>query len=325
MTPLVLGAALLFGLGVLILVLGLSNWLRSGSPLEERLQTYSAQVIDPDAMRADAPLGDGDEQPSDLAGRLNAYISGRGFADAVARDIAQAGVKLTVPEFVIVKLTAALAPIVILRFVAGSLLLGIVVGALCFFIPDFWLRRRKRKRCNDFIAQLPETLDLIVGGLRAGFSLQHALLNVAKQAPEPTSTEFTRVGREMQLGVPLLQSLDNLVRRIESDDLEMIVSVFKIQSRVGGNLATILETVATTIRERVKLRRQIQVITAMQRMSSYVVAALPFALGAVMFVINPSYMMEMFHWDIFLCIPIFAVIMMILGFLIIRKLVDIKV
>jgi tight adherence protein B len=224
-----------------------------------------------------------------------------------------------------IKIAAALASVALVQFVAGSLLLGIVVGGLCFFIPDMWLRRKRRKRCGDFILQLPDTIDLIVGGLRAGFSLQHALMNVAKQASEPTATEFNRVGQEMQLGVPLLQALDNLVRRIESDDLEMIVSVFKIQSRVGGNLAVVLETVGTTIRERVKLRREIQVITAMQRMSSYVVAGLPFALGAVMFVINPSYMLEIFHWDIFLCIPIFALVMIVLGFLVIRKLVDIKV
>ena len=321
MTTLYLGAAAFAGLGVLLLVLGLANWLRSGSQLEERLQTYSVR----DDTRDDVPVDISDEQPSGLAGRLNAYITGRSFAESIAIDIARAGVKLTVPEFVIIKAAAALVPLALLGLVARSLLLGIVVGGICFFIPDIWLRQRRRKRCAAFVLQLPETIDLIVGGLRAGFSLQHSLQNVAKQAQEPTATEFNRVGQEMQLGVPLMTALDNLARRIESDDLDMIVSVFKIQSRIGGNLATILETVSTTIRERVKLKRQIQVITSMQRFSGYVVGALPIGLGIIMFMVNPSYMMEIFHWDMFLCIPVFALIMMIFGFLIIRKLVDIKV
>ena len=129
----------------------------------------------------------------------------------------------------------------------------------------------------------------------------------------------------MQLGVPMMAALDNLAQRIESDDLEMMVSVFKIHSRVGGNLATVLATTGTTIRERVKLRREVQVITAMQRMSAYILGGLPLIVGVVLFLLNPSYMREMFNWSIWLCLPIFAAIMTVIGFLIIRKMADIKI
>ena len=207
----------------------------------------------------------------------------------------------------------------------GLLLPGLLLGVVCFFVPDLWLRQLRRRRQNAFQLQLPDTIDLIVGGLRAGFSVQHSLANVAKQAPEPTASEFNRVGQEMQLGVPMMAALDSLALRIESEDLAMMVSVFKIHSRVGGNLATVLETTGTTIRERVKLRREVQVITAMQRMSAYILGGLPLILGLALFLLNPSYMREMFNWSIWLCIPIFAAIMTLIGFLIIRKMADIKI
>ncbi len=228
-------------------------------------------------------------------------------------------------KYLLIKIGSALLPFVVLAFVTRWISIGLVVGALCFFIPDVWLKRRQRARESEFASQLPETLDSIVGGLRAGFSLQHSMANVARTAPEPTASEFQRLTQEVQLGVHLMEALDHMALRINNDDLAMIVSVFKIHSRVGGNLAAILETVGTTIRERVRLRREIRVLTSMQRMSGYILGALPPFLTLVLFLINPSYMMEMFQWNIWLCIPVFATISMTIGFLVIRKLVDIKV
>ncbi len=318
MTTLYIAAAGLSGLTVLLLALGLAAMLGSRSKAGARLETYAATDAAP------MPFDEGLDEPSGFAGRLNEYLGERSFAGATRASLARAGSKMTVAEYVIFKIAAALLPLAVLSLL-GWFLPGLLLGGLCFFIPDVRLRRQERRRQRDFQQQLPDTLDMIVGGLRAGFSLQHSLANVAKQAPEPTAFEFNRVGQEMQLGVPLMEALDSLVRRIKSDDLEMIVSVFKIHSRVGGNLATVLETCSSTIRERVKLRREIQVITSMQRFSGYIIGALPIALGIVLFMINPHYMRQMFHWDVFLCIPVFAAIMMVFGFLVIRKLVDIKV
>lgn len=309
-------AALLSGLAVLFLILGIYRLVRPGATVGERLETYSAT--------ATAPFDEFADEQSGMAGRLNEYLEERSFSGSVRAKIARAGVKLTVPEYVLIKAAAILLPLTVLMLL-GQVLVGVLLGAICFLLPDMWLKRRERKRQQQFVLQLPDTLTMIVGGLRAGFSLQHSLLNVARQAPEPTASEFQRVGQEMQLGVALIPALDSLVRRIKSDDLEMIVSVFKIHSRVGGNLATVLETVGTTIRERVKLRREIVVMTSQARLSSYILGALPPALAAIIFVINRSYMMEIFHWNIFLCIPIFAFIMMVIGFLILRKMANIKV
>ncbi len=310
-----IAVAAMSGLTILVLLHGLRSLVLSGSKLESRLQPFAIPG---------APTDEVAEKQPDLSDRLNSYFNTRTFAGSIADKLWQAGVELTVPQYVLIKLAAALIPFVVFVLMRRSVL-GIVFGLLCFLIPNLWLRRKQHRRQAEFEQQLPDTLTLIVGGLRAGFSLQHSLVNVAKQAPEPTAAEFKRIGQEVHLGVPLLQALDNLVQRMKSNDLEMIVSVFKIHGRVGGNLAAVVEDVGTTIRERVKLRRDIQVITSQQRITSYILGLLPPILGLVLFLINPGYMRGIFQWNIFLCIPIFALIMTVLGFLVIRKMADIEI
>lgn len=315
MAMLYLVAAVLAGLAVFVSIVGLNSLITAGSEVDDRLDAYATM---------NTAFGSKVEDQVSLTQRVNTYIDQRGVLGGLAASLARADVKLTVAEYLLLKLALLLMPIAVL-WVVGQWPAGLALGLICFVAPDLWLRQRQIKRSNDFALQLPDTLALIVGGLRAGFSLQQSILNVSKEAPEPTATEFRRLGQEVQLGVPLQEALDGLVRRIKSPDLEMIVSVFKIHSRVGGNLAMVLETVSSTIRERVRLRREIQVITAQQRYASYVLAALPPILGVIIFVLNPDYIMEMFKWNIFLCIPIGAAIMTLLGFLVIRKIVDIKI
>jgi tight adherence protein B len=161
--------------------------------------------------------------------------------------------------------------------------------------------------------------------MRGGFSLVQSLANVARDSLEPTKSELRRVGQEIQLGLSLTQALDNLVVRMESEDLDLVVTAIKIHARVGGNLTTILDNISTTIRERSKLRREVRVITSMQRISSYVIGFLPVGLALVIFAINPKYMMQLFVPGWTLCIPISAVFFWIIGFMVIRKVVDIKV
>ena len=316
MDMLYIGAAVLAGLAVFLSVLGLNSLITAGSEVDDRLDAYATMNT---AFNANV------EDQAGLGERVNSYLNERGFTGSMAAALTRADVKLTVLEYMLIKLALLLTPLLLLWLFTGQLIGGLFLGAVCFFVPDLWLRQREAKRRSDFDQQLPDTLALIVSGLRAGFSLQQSLLNVAKEAPEPTATEFKRLGQEVQLGVALQEALDGLVRRIKSPDLDMIVSVFKIHSRVGGNLSQVLETVGTTIRERVRLRREVQVITAQQRYASYVLGAMPPILGLILLSINPEYMLEMFQWNIFLCIPIGATVMTVLGFLVIRKIVDIKI
>jgi tight adherence protein B len=316
MEVMLIGAAVLTALAVFCAVLGLTGVINASSEVDDRLDAYATMS---------APFGMATAEQSGLSDRVNTYLNDRSFAGSVRSSLARADVRLTVGEYLLIKVAAVVLPFLIFWLLTGYMISGLLFALLGFLIPEVWLRMRERKRAQQFVLQLPDTLALIVGGMRAGFSLQQSMLNVSKEAPEPTATEFMRLGQELQLGIPLQEALDGMVRRIKSPDLEMIVSVFKIHSRVGGNLTLVLENVGSTIRERVRLRREVQVITAQQRYASYVLGALPIVLGMILMAINPGYMLEMFQWNIYLCIPITALIMTIAGFLVIRRIVDIKI
>jgi tight adherence protein B len=194
-----------------------------------------------------------------------------------------------------------------------------------FIAPAIWLRSMRNRRSTLFGEQLPETLTMICGALRGGFSLAQSLAMVAREARNPTRSELERVSQEVRLGLSLNDALDNLVARLRSTDLELVVTAIKINGRVGGNLTEILESISVTIRERDKLRREVRVITSMQRMSSYVIGGMPPALALMLFAINPEYMKKLFQPGITLCIPIAAVIFSVTGFVVIQKISDIKV
>ena len=209
------------------------------------------------------------------------------------------------------------------------LLIGALVG---FLLPRFWLARRKSGRLGAFNKQLPDTITLIANALRAGSrSSRRSSSSFASRRP-PISTEFGRVIREVNLGLPFDQALENMVRRVRSDDLELMATAISIQHQVGGNLAEILDSIAYTIRERVRIKGEIRTLTAQQRLSGYVVAGLPIGLAAFLFVAAPGFMEPMFaNPPEILGLPAGVIILMIggfmmfLGFMFIRKIVDIEV
>jgi len=199
-------------------------------------------------------------------------------------------------------------------------------------IPRFWLNRRKNSRLNAFNKQLPDTITLIANALRAGSSFLQAIEMVVRETRPPISTEFGRVIREVNLGLPFDQALENMVRRVRSDDLELMATAISIQHTVGGNLAEILDSIAFTIRERVRIKGEIRVLTAQQRISGYVVAFLPIGLSLFLFVVAPTFFEPMFDQEVnILGIPAGMVIIglgaisMLIGFLLIRRIVDIEV
>jgi tight adherence protein B len=217
--------------------------------------------------------------------------------------------------------------------VCSSDLLVLLVGALIgFMLPRFWLGRRKNGRLGSFNKQLPDTITLIANALRAGSSFLQAIELVVRESRPPISTEFGRVIREVNLGLPFDQALENMVRRVRSDDLELMATAISIQHQVGGNLAEILDSIAYTIRERVRIKGEIRTLTAQQRLSGYVVAGLPIGLAGFLFVAAPGFMAPMFlNPPAIMGLPAGVVIlliggfMMFLGFMFIRKIVDIEV
>jgi tight adherence protein B len=311
-----IGAALLTALAVLTVLIAVRSLLATDT-VTSRLDTFlGAEAF----SQGDAIVAD-----PQLAQKLNDAISRQGFAERIARDLAQANLPLTVPEYLLIRLAVPLMLALIALFVWRTVYVVPAALLIGFIAPIFWMNIRRRRRNRDFNDQLGETLTMIAGSLRGGFSLVQSLANAAKESQEPTRSELRRVTQEIQLGLSLSQALENLVKRMESQDLDLVVTAIKIHARVGGNLTTILENISTTIRERTKLKREIRVITSMQRLSSYIIGFLPFALAAIIFSINPAYMLRLFQPGWTLCIPIGAIVSSVAGFIIIQRIVDIKI
>jgi tight adherence protein B len=310
-------AAAMAGLAVLTVVYGVRTMTSRDANVDARMSTYvTSEVADNQSQLAFEPQ---------FAEKLNEVIKRQSFAERIEQDLAQANLLLTVPEYLLIRLAVPLILSIIALLVWRSILLVPFAIALGYVLPILWLRQRRSWRNRDFNDQLGETLSLTAASMRGGFSLVQSLANVARDSQEPTKTELRRVGQEIQLGLSLTQSLDNLVLRMESEDLDLVATAIKIHARVGGNLTTILDNISTTVRERAKLRREVRVITSMQRISSYIIGFLPVGLALVIFTINPKYIMKLFEPGWTLCIPIGAVFFWIVGFMIIRKIVDIKV
>jgi tight adherence protein B len=314
-------AALLAGLAVFATILAVGSLLRVDRRLDTRLDAYLKAGFSSDEL----PSHVSDPSKSEIAERLNDRLNRVGIAEGIKRGLAQADVPLMVSEYMLLKVAAMLLPTAIVLFVTRSTLAAPVVALLGFFLPTLWLRSRQRKRQRMFAEQLPDMLNTVIGSLRGGFSLPQALSNVAKEAPSPMNVEMRRVMQEVQLGLAVGDALSNLSKRMESPDLDLLVSVLRIHARIGGNLTTVLENINTTIRERTRLQREIRVITAQQSYASYVLGLLPVILGLILMTINPNYMMKLFEPGLTLAIPVVAVIFNIAGFMVIRKIVDIKV
>jgi tight adherence protein B len=321
MDPLLLLAALLTGGAALLLIVALGSYLRGDRRLTTRMDLYLGAGIDPHAL----PTHVSDTDTGQIAGRLNSALNEVGFAEGIRRALARADLPLTVPEYILLKVAAALLPTALVIVLTRSLLVAPLIALLGFFLPTLWLRRRRRHRQRLFAEQLPDMLSTLIGSLRGGFSLAQSLGNVANEAPAPLGVEMRRVMQELQLGLGIGEALDHLARRMESDDLDLVVAVIRINARIGGNLTTVLENINTTIRERSRLQREIRVITSQQRFASYILGLLPIILGMILMTINPDYMLKLFLPGPTLIIPVVAGICNLAGFILIQRMVDIKV
>lgn len=214
--------------------------------------------------------------------------------DKAALLLGQADLKLTPAEYALIRFASVLG----LAFLAAVVLhhpafapAGAVLG---YVIPRAYVGRRIAARRQRFEAQLGEALMLLANAVRAGYGFSQALDHAAEELDPPISTEFRRVVQEEGLGLSLDAALDNLVSRIRSPDLELMVSSVKVQREVGGNLAETLSILAHTIRERVRIQGEIRVLTAEQRFSSYILTLLPLGLLFVLQSLNPEYMRPLF-------------------------------
>lgn len=277
----------------------------------------------------------------DRAGVMTEWIGEQAtrysWGQQLARTLARADVKLRVGEYIAVTIATTLVCAILGWYLSGSgqnesvlislpgLLLGASVG---FFGPQLYVARLQGRRLLRFDSQLADMLNLMVNGIKAGYSTMQALESVSRELPPPISEEFRRVVQEMQLGVSLDAALENLTRRIPSRDLELVVTAINVQREVGGNLAEILETISHTIRERVRVKGEIRVLTTQVMTSGRFLALMPFILIVVMYFINREYIMRYFNPGTRnLGIPalIAGLILIVLGYWLMTRIADIEV
>ncbi|KAB8140530.1 secretion system protein [Chloroflexia bacterium SDU3-3] len=265
---------------------------------------------------------------------LDAKVSKGKRGSQMARNLARADIKLTVTEFIGTKILAALLGValgaVLGRAAPAALLIAGLVGAvLGSFIPDIYVNMAAKRRLKSFNNQLGDAIGMLANSLRSGYSFLQSMELVSREAPAPMAQEFRRVVQEVGLGLSTSQALDNLLKRVPSDDLDLLITAVNIQQEVGGNLAQILETIGHTIRERVRIKGEISVLTAQGRMSGYVITALPIGLAMMISMMNPSFMAPLFTIgfppDAWCCFPVASLAMIAVGYVIMMKIVDIEV
>ncbi|TMF24202.1 MAG: hypothetical protein E6I28_11480 [Chloroflexi bacterium] len=198
-------------------------------------------------------------------------------------------------------------------------------GQAIRFSGRIWVGRRIGGRLNAFNKQLPDTIVLLSNSLRAGSSFLQSVELVSRESPAPMGPEMGRVVREVNLGLGMEEALANMVRRIKSDDLDLMVTAIGVQQQVGGNLAEILDTIAFTIRERVRIKGEIRTLTAQGRYSGYLVAFLPVGIAVTLNFINPEFMQPLFTETLGRILLGTGLVMMFIGFTAIRRITDIKV
>jgi tight adherence protein B len=311
---------------VILIVAAISIRGQRGGVVEERLGRYTE--VGSFIAVADEDNKEKEKKPSALAERLEGMLQNRGFASKWRTSLARADLKLTVTEFLALHVIAAfgLALVTFVILAPGNVVMTIVLGGVGLFLPRMYVNYKQGKRLRTFEEQLPDTLGLWVNSLRSGYSVMQALEAISREAPNPSAQELRRVVQEVQLGIPMEESLAHLLGRMPSDDLDLVITAVNIQREVGGNLAEILEIIGHTIRERIKLKGEIRVLTSQGRVTGYLISGLPILLAIFLGIINPDYVGKLFAnrlcgW------PMIAIGlgMIGLGTALIQKIVDIEI
>lgn len=309
--------AILLALAIIIVFVGLWRTAATPDPVDARLAQYGATADISDAAAS--------RQTRPAAARGPLLIGSRGsIAFGVADLLTRADSSLTAAEFAIVLLGLAALGFA-LGWWRGGPPFGLLTGGLLALLPYVYLLNRAGRRRQAFNDQLPDVLTLLIGALRAGFGLSQALDMLVSRLPKPSSTEFARAMRAVSLGLPVTRALSDMAERVGSDDLYLVVTAITVQQELGGNLAQILETIEETIRARIRVKREMRVLTSQQRLTGIILALLPVAAVLIIGALNRQYMSMLFTTLLGRFMVAAALLLEVIGYLVIRRIVDIEV
>lgn len=311
--------------GVAALAVAVSSLLRSrgGNSVEARLDTLAkstrnATLDEPEELLRRVVASEEAERPLPWEQWLARFLDLR-------RLIRQAGVRVT--------------PLQMLGFLALLAVLGGLLGAatqaavfaapllacLGASLPPLWLLWKRHQRLSKFECQMPDAMDLLARSLRAGHRLADGMRLIGEEMAEPIAAEFHQCFQQQGLGVPLEEALENLTVRVPNPDLRFFVNAVALQRQTGGDTAEVLDKIAHLIRQRFQIRAQVKALTGEGRLSGAVLLAMPIVLGIYMYFRNPTYLMTLFHDPLGQKMVLAAIVLQIVGALVIKKIVDIKI
>ena len=305
-------AAVAAFIGVLLLIIGVFQ-ARGRSRTGARLDALEAYGL-PSSETGVVPLA--------LRRRESAW------RERTQGDLERAGLSLKIREYIILRVAIALLLAAAGLLIVGGglgLLVGLVLGTVGYMLPSFYVRMRIKREAGKFANQLEEMLVMVSGSLRSGFGLLQALDLASEQLQPPMSLELKRLIRDTRMGSTLEEALQKMTDRIDNYDLDMIVTAILIQRSVGSNLSEVLDKVAHTIRERTRIKGEINTLTSQKKLSGWVVGLLPVGVAGVMFAMSPDYMSVLFTTTTGILLLILAFVLTLIGIYIIKRIVSLEV
>ena len=316
-------AAALVGVAVLLFFVGTARAVESSDT--DRLQEYLNERPTIGSSSVRRRSGNAAATASEMAQGLDKVLRSVSAGENLAQMLHRADLQMTVTEYLLIWVLSILGSVAVAYLLTRSFLPSVLIGLIGASIPYMVLRYRISKRLHAFNDQLANALQQLSGSMRSGYGLLQAIDFVSHETPPPAGKEFGIVVRDVKLGRPTMVALSDMLYRVDSDDLRLVITAMRIQSETGGNLAEILDTVSETIRERVRIKGELRALTSQQRLAGYILVALPVCVFLALLGINPTYESRLFMPGPTLCIPIGAIICMVLGFLIMQRIVALDV
>ena len=316
--PAVLVSILLFAAVAFAATVMLMKYLnRNQMTVERRLKN-----LDLDNMQDNAETGKKSKQKKQSG--FMRKLSELGFVASLAEELLSADIMVKAEEYLTIWFLIAVVPSLLTLLLSQNIVLTVLIAFLGIALPFFYIRKKKADKRRQFDTQLGDALLMMSNCLSSGLSFPQAMESIAREMPDPIAGEFGRVTNEMRFGKTLDQALNDMIERIKSQDLMIALNAVLIQHQVGGNLAEILTTIAHTVKDRIQLKTDIRVMTSQGRVSGVVVGALPIFLFVIFSVINPAYMSVFFQERIGHILLLVALVMEVIGYLLIKKIIDIK-
>ena len=298
---------------------------RSRNALRQRMRYYADGTYARNAASEAEQQKQSGEKAMDFVKRTAKYLAKIKQSETLDLKMQQAGLPILGSEFLVMAAAGGVLAGIVVFLLTMKLSTAVIVAFAALIGEWCYILYRIDKRRNDFVNQLSDCLTTVANALRAGFSFLQAMELISREMEPPVSEEFEQTIREMKLGTRMEEALETMDVRVGCPDFSLVITAVLIQHQVGGNLAQILDTISSTINERIRMRREVMALTAQGRASGWVLALLPVVLAAILTIMNPTYLAPLWEDPLGRLAIGAALVMELIGFLVIKRIVDVEV